>query len=820
MSDMVQASLATPSKGLEVDQCAHCAEPLDRGPVVWRMLDGVLRPYCCHGCAFIAEQLRTVPVADRSAVASDPLDMPMDERRVVLQVHGMVCTACALLIETRLRQLPGVCDAQVAFATQRVEVRFDAAKISTDTLINTIDQWGYATQRSPAQIQFSRRVELARVLIAWLAMAQVMMLAMPEYLAAPGEMATDIAQLLRWSQCLLTLPVMFFCALPLMRAARNQIRARAVGMDVPIVLGVWVAWGASIWGTFQENGAVYFDTVTMFVALVLGSRWLQAHALEKARSVLDTVRGVFEQKARRLLNGHARSKSDVAQSAPEYEVVPAHSLMAGDHVHVLPGEVFPADGIVHEGVGTVSQAWLIGEARPMPVQVGAGILAGSVNLESPVTVQVTRSGERTALAALSRLADRSMHDRPRVIELANRVARIFLWLVFVLVIATVAFWLWADASRALPNALAVIIVTCPCALSLAAPAVWTAAQSVLARRGVWVTRDAAIESLAHVDVLALDKTGTLTTQSPTLMSVVPLAHMDLTGVQRIAAGLASISTHPYARAVFDNARVLSLEPPPLEAARVIAGQGVEAFIEGAQYRLGRVEFSAALCGRMQRSDRQALRALVDQAATGMLLLADTSGPLALFVVGESVREGASELIDDARRLGLSIWLLSGDRQAAVQEVAARVGLGVNPPGHEAQVHSELRPEDKCARMAQLQAQGKRVAMVGDGINDAPVLAQADVSFALGSDLGGTALAQMRADMIVLNANLRVLSDAVRLARRAMYLVRYNFLWAVGYNVTVLPLAMAGWLSPVLAAVGMAASSLLVVGNALRLLREQ
>lgn len=802
--------------------CAHCGDSLEAGPVVVGQWGGVAGRYCCQGCAFIAEQLQIARTTQRDvaalqfeqAASTDADAAAAGFERARFAVHGMVCAACAQLIEARLRAMPGVARASVDFATRRAVIAFDPAMSHADRIRDAIASWGYATHRSAAQIQRAARVELARVLLAWLAMMQVMMLAFPAYVAAAGEIAPDIEQLLRIAQLMLTVPVVFFSAAPLVRAAANQWRARSVGMDVPIVLGLAAAFGASVWATAQAHGAVYFDSITMFVALVLGARWVQARALAQAHGVIDAAEQAATQTARRL-RMPARASGDAGAASIAHDVVAARDLAPGDQVWVLAGEAFPADGLIAAGASSVSQAWLIGEARPVGVQPGSGVLAGSVNLEAPVTLEVTRAGDETSLAALRRLVDRAGETRPRVFETAHRVARAFLRAVLVIAAGTLLAWAWIDPAQALPNALAVLIASCPCALSLAAPTVFTAAQSALARSGVLVARTAALETLARIDTFAFDKTGTLTTNTPVLERVDRVREVGCDHAFEVAAALASASTHPFARALTDAAAAAGLEIPMPLATRVMAGQGVEATVRDRRYRLGRIDFALDLVAA-EPGEAARLRSLVDRAgrpAAGLSLLADETGPIASFTFGESLREGAAEALRDLRALGVTALVVSGDRREAVRRVAASVGLAAT-----AQVHAEMRPLDKRERIAALQAEGRCVAMCGDGINDAPVLAQADVSFALGTELGGAALAQTRADFIVLGADLRQVAAAVAVARRATRLVRQNFAWALAYNVSVLPLAALGWLSPVVAAIGMAASSLIVVGNALRMLR--
>jgi len=767
------AKVAAPADVAEqAGSCAHCGDPLAGVKVVERRLGGQRRAYCCQGCSFIAEQLYLAQAGDRDRRALDAAlpevrsapGGPVQWSQCQVDVNGMVCAACGLLIEHRLRRLPGVAQAHVDFAAGRAYVAYDDARVTAERIVRAIEQAGYRTGAAAQPVR-ARRIELARVLLAWLAMMQVMMLAVPAYVARPGDIAADVEQLLRIAQLVLTVPVMLFSAVPIYRAALSQLRAgsvRALGMDLPIVLGLSAAFAASVWATVTAHGPVYFDSIAMFVALVLASRWWQARALARAHEHVQQARRRAQLAALRLV---------AWPGSQSYETVDAALLKVGDKVLVPPGETVPADGVVADGASSVSQAWLTGEATPIEKAEGMPVLAGSVNLEQPLVLQVTRAGEATSLATLRRLVDAAGHERPRVVETANRVALVFLWAVLGITVLTIAGWWWVDPAQALPNAIAVLVATCPCALSLAAPAALGATQSLLARHGVLTTRVAALERLAEVDTFAFDKTGTLTGAEPVLERVVPLR----TGLDAAAA----------------------------------VGLAASLLVEGRRLRLGKPEYAFGLvqvdplpvaARLLQRVEREKL------ACASVIVLADRDGPLALFAFGEALRPDAAALVQALRRHG-EVALLSGDRREPVERVARELGIE--------RVFAHQTPQSKQALVRQWQTEGRRVAMLGDGLNDAPVIAQADVSIALAE---GNALAQARADLIALSSRLADVQRAVAGARRGMAIVRQNLGWALVYNVGVIPLAALGYLTPALAAVGMAASSALVVGNALRAAR--
>jgi Cu2+-exporting ATPase len=456
------------------------------------------------------------------------------------------------------------------------------------------------------------------------------------------------------------------------------------------------------------------------------------------------------------------------------------------------------------GRSSCSQAWLTGESTPIEKTSGAPILAGSINLDQPLVIEVTRIGASTSLAALQRLVDEAGRERPNIIESANRFAGWFLWAVLGITVATVVGWWLVDPSQALPNAIAVLVATCPCALSLAAPAAIAAAQSALAQRRILLARTIAIETMARADVLACDKTGTLTTGEPALLRQLVVREGDPEEILAVAAALETMSTHPYARALIAAAQSLRKSLPGVVDGRVEPSAGIEGIVGGRRHRLGKLEFALPDKLASRRADIAAIVQKEGLNSASYVVLADEQGSIAVFVFGERLREDAATLADRAAERGVDVVVLSGDRREPVQAVAASLGI------ERALAHQT--PDSKRLWVAGQQRAGRVVAMLGDGMNDAPVIAQADVSIALAS---GSTLAQARADLIVLSSRLGDVDFAFAIARRAMSIVRQNLAWAFGYNVLIIPLAAFGYVSPAAAAAGMAASSLLVVGNALR-----
>lgn len=792
-----------PAAADEAGACDHCGDSLAGLRVVRRPIGPTMRAFCCNGCSFIAEQLYLAEAGSRDRASlsatlagegSGSEILASAGSRVQLPIRGMVCSACALLIEHQLRRVPGVAQANVDFGAQLAYVAFDPRRVTRGDLQQTIERTGYDAGRIPRDEKRRSRTELLRVMIAWLGMMQVMMLAVPLYVAGPGDIPADIEQLMRIASLVLTLPVVLFSAQPLYRAAWSQLRMRAIGMDLPVVLGIGAAFVASTGATLTARGATYFDSVTMFIALVLSSRWLLARGLAAAREHIDAVR-------RQPI---AALRLVAFPSSLATESIVQEKLKLGDRVLVPPGETVPADGVVVHGRSSCSQAWLTGESTPIDKSAGAPVLAGSINLDQPLVIEVTRIGESTSLAALQRMVDEAGRERPRIIELANRAAVAFLWAVLAIGAATLVGWWIVDPAQALPNAIAVLVATCPCALSLAAPAAIAAAQSALAQRRILLARTAAIETLAQADLLVCDKTGTMTTGEPGLLRQLLLRDADPEQVLAIAASMETLSTHPYSRALIAAAQSLQKSLPPLADGRVEASAGIEATLGGRRYRLGKTEFALVDKAAAHRGTIAAIVAREAIGAASYIVLADADGPVALFVFGERLRDDAATMIDAVIEQGIDAVLLSGDRREPVHSVAAALGI------ERALAHQT--PESKRGWVAGQQRAGHCIAMLGDGMNDAPVIAQADVSIALAS---GSTLAQARADLIVLSSRLADVQYAFTVARRAMRIVRQNLGWALAYNVIIIPLAAFGYVSPAIAAAGMAASSLAVIANALR-----
>lgn len=800
--------------------CFHCGEPAQAG--LRALIAGAERAMCCAGCKAVAEAIAGAGLSAyyerRSALAAaasqagelsaelSALDAPGFQRGIVrvradgtrevsLLLSGITCAACNWLIERRLQDLPGVSAASVDYGSRRAYVRWDDARVKLSGIVAAIQAIGYAAEPfDPARSEEGRRREqrlsLWRLLVAAFGMMQVMMYAVPVYLS-DGDMGTDVEALMRWASLLLTLPVMAFSATPFFSGAWRDLRAGALGMNVPVTLGIAVAFVASVHATLSGQGDVYFDSVTMFVFLLLGARHLELVVRSRATQAMERIGRLLPAFAARLMTSALGER---------VQRVAVAELAAGDRVVIAAGEVVPADGVVESGESEVDESLLTGEARGVAKRPGAKLIAGSVNRGSRLLMRVEQVGADTMVAGIVRLLERAAIEKPRIARLADQIASRFVAAILFIAAAAGLAWWTMDPSQALAVAVTVLVITCPCALSLATPAALAAATGSLTRLGVLVTRGHALETLARTTHFVFDKTGTLTTGELALVGVMPLAAMDGDACLSLAAALEADSRHPLAQAL---ARAAGGDAAEIRRdlcdARDVAGEGVEAIFHGRRTRIGRPEFVAVLTGTPAPA---ALAFVAPQVQ--VVALGDEQGWIALLTLSDTPRAEARALIRALHADGGKVWLLTGDRAS----VAAHVGCELGVDG----TRAEMKPEDKLAFVRGLQAEGAVVAMIGDGVNDAPVLAQAQVSVAMGS---GADVAQTNADVILATDRLDRLSDAIQVARKTERIIAQNLAWASLYNVVAVPAAVLGWVNPWLASIGMAASSAIVIANALR-----
>jgi Cu2+-exporting ATPase len=781
------------------ERCFHCAEALSGRPAT-RSIEGTQRHFCCEGCAAAAAWIEDAELGDyyrlRSAAAArvgvEPEDFSAWDRDDLLAEHAraidggreitvltdaMRCAACAWLIDRALQREPGVLDAGANAVTGRIRIAWDPARTRLSLLLASLAALGYRTALATGEVherqrRRERRRWLLRLGVAGLGAMQAMMFAEALYLDTAQQMPEPTRDFFRWLAFLVSTPVVFFSGWPFLAGMARELRQRRIGMDTLVAGSTLLAYFASLVETMRGGSHVWYDAAVMFVFLLLAARMLEQRARSAATAQVDAL-------------ARARPALAVREAADgTREQVPLAALAPGDIVRVVAGDAVPADGVLLDGRAAFDESLLTGESAPVAKDDGDAVYAGSLCRDAPARVRLTHTGTQTRLSELTRLVEHAQAQRPPLARLADRVASWFAVALLLAAALVFAWWHVHAPARAFEIALAVLVVSCPCALSLAVPAALAAAHGALARMGVLALRPDALDTLARAQRVVFDKTGTLGDGRPELEQVQVFGSLPEAVALTIAAALERDSGHPLARA-FDHAG----GGVEAQDVRSIAGCGIEGMAAGRRWRLGRADWAAA------RMD------------DGALWLGDGAEAHARFVLREVPRADAATAVAQLRQAGLAITLCSGDAPMPVAALARRVGIE--------DVHARQSPEAKLAFVQQCQARGEVVAMVGDGINDAPVLAGADVSLAMAD---GAALAQRAADLVVTGTSLQRIPQALALARRTRRIVRQNLAWAVGYNLLALPLAASGAITPWIAALGMAASSLLVTANALRLVR--
>ncbi|MBK7656048.1 MAG: cation-translocating P-type ATPase [Betaproteobacteria bacterium] len=722
-----------------------------------------------------------------------------------ISVQGMHCAACSNIVEGALLSVPGVMQAQVNASTGQASVLWLSAVAKPSQWFDALSRAGYSALpvddvQSLVEQRKAQRMALWRWLVAGLCMMQVMMYALPAYVALPGEMTADAQALLRWASWVLTLPVLIFSCGPFFESAWRDLKYRRISMDLPVALGIVITFAISSAGTFDPNSPwgqeVYFDSLTMFVFFLLTGRWLEQILRGRTAGALQALSQRLPAQVERLTN------------TGEWESVAVRRLAVGDTVRVLPGQAFAADGVITVGATQVDEALLTGESTPLDRDRGAMVLAGSYNLTAVVQMRVEGLGPQTRFAQIVSLMDSAATQKPRIAQLADRWAAPFLVFVF-LAAGLGALYHWyfdpsQDVATALMVAVAVLVVTCPCALSIATPAAMLAAAGALAKGGVLVRNLQAFEVLATADTLVFDKTGTLTTGRMALKNVLTRPDLSDKDVLAVAASLASHSLHPVSRALTEAGKGgadIAFSDVKEQVGLGVAGVRLanDANLTARNIRLG----SAVWCGLTNVAPMHG-----SEGFDRIVYLADDAGWLASYEWTEELRSDAKSAVAMLKDLGIDVRLLSGDHVASVEKAAELLNID--------QAEGGCTPDDKLRRVQEMQSQGHVVAMVGDGLNDGPVLAACSVSFAMGE---GVPLAQAQSDFVVQGQNLTAVVQTLTRAKFCLKIVRQNLLWAIGYNLVCIPLAISGILTAWIAGLGMALSSLLVVANAARLSRK-
>jgi Cu2+-exporting ATPase len=816
---------AAPAIAGAVEPCFHCGLAVPPGLSYSVLIDGVDRPMCCPGCRAVAtaiidqglddyyrhreghgvnpEALSPSSVEESRSFDDDEIQRdfvrcdPEGIKRATLSIEGISCAACAWLIERHLRRRPGVIDVSVHLGSHRAQLAWDPTIAKLSELLAAVTEVGYVAHpfQPDREEQYARdqqRRMLRRLGVAGLGMMQVMMYAVGLYAGSFQGIDDHHRLLLYWVSLIVTTPVVFYAASPFFSNALRDLRSRRLGMDVPVAIAIGGAYLASVWSMLRGAGEVYFDSVCMFTFFLLLGRYLEARMRRRS-----------DEFSRRLLRGAPRTARRMGPTGDE--VVACRLLVPGDLIRVREGETIPADGVIVEGRSAVDEALLTGEPLPHARLPGDPVIGGSQNIESPLVISVTRTGATSTLASIVALLDRAQAERPATVRAADRAARIFVAAVLGLTAAVIFYWWHVQPDRAFEIGLALLVSTCPCALSLATPAALAAATNGLARTGLLISRGHVLEGLARISDFVFDKTGTLTRGELELVAVRPLGKESEIECMAIARALEEHSSHPIARAFSRwNGPGVRLEnqscaQPKMACseATTVTGSGLSGKVHGVGYRLGRADWALSLAPGSSVP-------VFDEADSAVLLVGER-GPVAWFGLRDELRPGAAKLIESLRHSGVRAHLLTGDPSPGATRVASRLGIE--------EARGGASPEEKLAYVRNLQACGAVIAMAGDGVNDAPVLAAAQISIAMG---GGSDLTRARADSVLLEDDLDTLTRAVNWSRKTRRVIRQNLAWALLYNLTILPLASMGLVAPYAAAIGMSLSSLLVVGNALRL----
>ncbi len=799
--------------------CFHCGLDVPTGTHFTATIRGKEQPMCCPGCKAVAETIvssglehyykhrqaepNLLPeltgtelpssVQDELKLYDNPsiqkefvISIDHATREATLMIEGITCAACIWLLEHHIVKQSGVVQATVNMTNHRARIRWHDDKIQLSQIMAAIYKIGYQghpyhPNKEEQLLELEKKRSIRRLGIAGLGMMQAMMMAMALYAGALQGIDLAVEYFIRWTSLIIATPVVAYSAKPFFVAALRDLRTRHLSMDVPVSLAIGGAYLASVWATITHTGDVYFDSVTMFTFFLLIGRHLEMQARHRTGRAGNA-----------LLNLIPASALRVSEDGFE-TLIPATELNKDDIVLVKPGHTIPADGIITHGFSSVDESALTGEYLPISCKPGDNIVGGTINVENPIKVRVTETGADSKLSAIVRLLDRAQEEKPKVAKVADTVASYFVACVLITSVVVSAAWYYIEPSNAFWITLSVLVVTCPCALSLATPTALTAATGTLRQEGFLITRGHVLESLATATHIVFDKTGTLTEGNLSLKSTVTLSTFSAERVLEIAAGLEAHSEHPIAKA-FRKFQTVNADSINNEV-----GLGIQGEMQGRIYRIGKPEYASALCHQeLSYNDAP------DQNGQ-WLLLCDEEQPLAWFCLNDQLRKDTQQTLKLLRYLGFNIHMLTGDNSSAVKEVAGALNIQ--------NFASNVSPQDKLRYIQKLQSSGAKVIMVGDGINDIPVLAGAQTSIAMGS---ATDLAKTNADAVLMSSELIRLVEAVLLSRKTQAIIKQNLAWSLLYNIIALPLASLGFIAPYMAAIGMSASSLVVVGNALRL----
>lgn len=816
----------------EQESCFHCGELIaNNEPVLFAQLDQEQKKVCCHGCKAISEHIYQSGLHGyyqyRTELGNKPTDIDMsayevydqseylglisDElesgfNRITLSIDNIHCAACAWLIEQSIAPVPGIAKVTVNTVSERATIDWDQNQISLSNILATLNKTGYpsapfSVSDSEKAVKRQEKQYIKRLGVAGLFTMQVMMLAFAMYFGAFSNMEAHQTGYFKWISFALSLPVIFYSALPFLQGAFTAIKSRHLSMDVSVSVAIYGAFIVSFYqlikyGSDGNKGEVYFESISMFTLLLLIGKYLEFKA--KSRAILSNANlnkslPIF---ANRFERGAVSS-------------VLLQKIKKGDIVVVKPGEQFAIDGIIIEGATTVNESVLTGEFEPVVKDTNDTVLAGSVNNEGNIKVEVLNTGANTTLAHIGQLQEDFAKHRPKFSQFADKIAHYFVIGQLSVAVLTYFIWLYVNPADAIWISLSVLVATCPCALSLATPTAYTCILSRLNKNGILVKNAEAFEQLTEITDVAFDKTGTLTTGQFNLDQTTSILsqHYDTKLSQAIYL-LQQHSEHPIAKAFTRSSLGIDNQPlPTIELTNITTevGKGISGQFDGATLKVGTAEYAGYGNAHTQPQHTDPSTPATDH----NVWVSYNHEVCAQFHVSDNLKSNSKVTIEQLAEMGLTTHLLTGDPSASGPQIAQQLGFE--------HVVSGAKPIAKAEYVVSLQAEKKQLLMVGDGINDAPVFGAANVSIAMSS---GADMTKQSADIIVLNNSLDAILKLFKAAKETKKTIRNNLYWSLVYNVVILPIAMLGWVPPYIAVIGMSASSILVVTNSLKLLRDK
>lgn len=796
--------------------CYHCGESVPKGIDLSVTIFQIEQAMCCVGCQAVAqtivdnkltdyyqfrtenavkgtnlipEELQKHQLLDDEALQNEFTFSQDGQKEAILTIDGISCAACAWLIEMQLSKVAGIDSINVNATTQRATVKWQDQEIQLSKILNNIERIGYHALPFKANDleennKRQSKVFIKRLGISGILMMQVMMIATGLYFGAFSGMEEGFIVYLRWTSFILTIPVVTYGAFPFYTGAINALRTKRLSMDVPVSIAISLAFCASAWATITRQGEVYFESVSMFTFLLLIGKFLEFRARSRAAEVSANLLKLMPMTATKLV-----ANDEAGQYKEQY--IAARNLVPQDLVLIKPGETIPADGVIVEGNSQINEAMLSGESLPISKGKGELVLAGTVNGDGNLTVEVKKASGHSFLSQLIRLSESSQSHKPKLAKLSDKIAQYFVAVILVTAIGTALYWHQHLPEEAFWITLSVLVATCPCALSLATPTALTCGTTRLNRDGVMIKSGHVMETLPALERIAFDKTGTLTLGEFAIEDVAIVnSNLAKERILAIAAALESHSEHPLAKP-FAVYRDFSIN---INQIKIVAGAGISGQVDGVDYNIGKPTWL------LQGDELQ-------QYCTYPCVLTSNNQLVAAFDLSDSIRADAADLISFLKRNDIDVEMLSGDSQSGCAKVTNSLDIQ--------DIGFGLTAEEKMTTIKQRQ-QTQTVAMVGDGVNDTPVFGAAHVSIAMGS---GTDIAKSGADVILLNNQLSSLKTLKRVADKTKKIIWQNYLWAFGYNAIVLPLAVAGFITPYMAVIGMSGSSILVITNSLRLLKK-